>query len=158
MATKKRATASRGKDAIAVLKSDHVKVRKLLGQLEKAEEPGRRQTLFGQIEQELAVHTQIEEEIFYPAYKDAAKKKDQRKLFFEAAEEHGVVKTYLPKMRGNAVGEVFGAQAKVLKDLVEHHAEEEETEMFPKARKLMSAAELRDLGRQLVERKKQLMK
>jgi hemerythrin-like domain-containing protein len=51
----------------------------------------------------------------------------------------------------------FAAKAKVLKDLVEHHAEEEETEMFPKARKLMDSSELKDLGQQLEQRKMELM-
>ena len=154
---KRRAPA--GPDAIALMKKDHQKVRKLLGQLEKAEGESKRSTLFTQIDRELKVHTQIEEEIFYPAYRDAAKKKDDRKLFFEAAEEHGVVDMYLPKRAANDMGsEEFGAQAKVLKDLVEHHAEEEETEMFPKARKLLGAGELKDLGKRMSQRKVQLQR
>ncbi len=148
---------SRSHDAIALLKEDHKKVRKLLKELENAEDPERRSALFQQIDQEVKIHTQIEEEIFYPAFLDAARKKDERKLFFEANEEHGVVDLFLPKMREkNPGGEEFGADAKVLKDLVEHHAEEEETQMFPKARKLFSASELRDLGAQLEDRKKNL--
>lgn len=158
MATKKR---SAPQDAIARLKADHEKVKKLLGQLEKSNEknPDRRVKLLGQIEQEIKVHTQIEEEIFYPAYREAAEKKDDRKLFYEAAEEHGVVDMYMPKIKGaNPGSEEFGAQAKVLKDLIEHHAEEEEKEMFPKARKLMDRSELVELGDRLAARKRQLQR
>ena len=153
----KKSPAARQRDAISLLKEDHKKVRKLLGQLEKAEGEQRRTSLFQQIEKEVKVHTQIEEEIFYPAYKDAATKKNQLKLYFEAEEEHGVVDMFLPKMERNDPGaENFSAQAKVLKDLIEHHADEEEKEMFPSAKKLMSSAELRDLGARLETRKKAL--
>jgi hemerythrin superfamily protein len=159
MATKKKKTAR--PDAIARLKEDHQKVRKLLDQLEKSNEKSgdRRTKLLAQIEQELKVHTTIEEEIFYPAYKAAAEKKDEIKLFHEAAEEHGVVDMFLPKMHEADPGSVeFSARAKVLKDLVEHHAGEEEKEMFPKARKLMDRAELVELGDRLAARKRQLQR
>ncbi len=151
--------AKKAKDAIAVLKEDHKKVRGLLEQLEKTTERAgpRRKKLLSQIEGELKVHTKIEEEIFYPAYKEAVTKKEDTKLFFEALEEHHVVDMVLPEIKATNPGsEVFGAKAKVLKEIVEHHAEEEEKEMFKKARKAMSAAELRELGARLESRKKQL--
>jgi hemerythrin-like domain-containing protein len=144
------------KDAIALLKEDHEKVRELLGELEKttAKATGRRQTLLKTIEQELKVHTKIEEEIFYPAFRDAAEKQDDKKLYYEALEEHHVVDMVLPEIKKlDAGSDEFAAKAKVLKDLVEHHAEEEETEMFPRARKLMDREELVQLGQQLAQAK-----
>jgi hemerythrin-like domain-containing protein len=146
------------KDAIALLKADHEKVRALLADLEETSEraSSKREKLLTTIEQELKIHTKIEEEIFYPAFRDAAEKKDDRKLFYEAVEEHHVVDLVLPEIKG-AGSEEFGAKAKVLKDLVEHHAEEEEAKMFPRAKKLMDRDELMRLGDALASAKETLM-
>jgi len=166
MATKTRSTsktkktaASRTPDAIALLKQDHVKVRGLLGALEKSAERGgaKVEQLVSQIDTELKIHTTIEEEIFYPAYRDAVRSKNDKQLFYEAKEEHHVVDLVLPEVNdGEKGGEEFAAKAKVLKELVEHHADEEEKEMFPKARKVFSRAELQELGERLQQRKEQL--
>jgi len=154
--TKTRTVSSRGKDAIALLQADHKKVRGLLRKLEKAEKGDPRKNIFNQIEKELKIHTRIEEEIFYPAYRDAAPTKD-RKLYYEAKEEHHVVDMVLPEMKGsNVSSEVFAAKAKVLKELVEHHADEEESDMFPKARRALGPERLKELGTQLQTRKEQL--
>jgi hemerythrin-like domain-containing protein len=155
MPTKTR-SRSQDKDAIAVLKADHQKVRGLLGQLEETTERGanRRQALLDRIEQELKIHTKIEEEIFYPAFREAARKQDDKKLYYEAVEEHHVVDMVLPEIKDTEPGsEEFAAKAKVLKDLVEHHAEEEESEMFPRARKLFDREELLRLGDELTQAK-----
>ncbi len=90
-------------------------------------------------------------------YRDSVEgKHQQEKLYYEALEEHHVVDLVLPEIRSTFEGsEEFEAKGKVLKDLVEHHAEEEEKkEMFPKARKAMGAAELRNLGMRMQERKR----
>ncbi|MHB0971055.1 MAG: hemerythrin domain-containing protein [Thermoanaerobaculia bacterium] len=140
------------KDAISFLKEDHKKVKELLTKLEETTERGAktREKLLREIETEVKVHTQIEEEIFYPAYHEAAKKKEDTKLFFEAAEEHHVVDLVLPEIRDtDPASEEFGAKAKVLKELIEHHADEEEKQMFPKARKLLGTEELMELGARL---------
>jgi hemerythrin superfamily protein len=155
MAAKKTGT-KKPADAIALLKQDHEKVRGLLGQLENAT-GARRSKLLAQVEQELKVHTQIEEEIFYPAYREAARKKEDRKLYFEAVEEHHVVDLVMPEASEGQDADELKAKAKVLKDLVEHHADEEEKEMFPRARKAMDREELRDLGERLQMRKNELM-
>ena len=162
MARKKKAGGNRksGKDAIAFLTKDHEKVRGLLRQLEKATSraAGRRAELLEKIAQEIRVHSRIEEEVFYPAYHEAAMSAKDAKLFFEAHEEHALVDVVLPQLEEEEPsGEVFAAKAKVLKDLIEHHAEEEEDEMFPRARKLMSKDELAELGARLEARKAQLM-
>lgn len=155
MATKKKATTKKPQDAIALLKQDHEKVRTLLGSLEKAT-GARREKLLGQVEQELKIHTTIEEEIFYPAFREAAKKKDDQVMTYEAYNEHHVVDLVLPEAREGKDAEDLKAKAKVLKELVEHHADEEEKDMFPRARKTMDREELRDLGERMAARKKEL--
>ena len=153
--------AKKSPDAIALMKEDHKKVKGLLSELEETSEKGvkKREKLLAQIVKEVKVHTQIEEEIFYPAYRDAVTKKDDRKLFFEATYEHHVVDLVIPELkRTNPSSEQFGAKAKVLKELIEHHADEEEKEMFPKARRVLNAEELRELGGEMQRRKQQLMK
>lgn len=155
MAAKKKATPA--PDAIKLLKADHEKVRGLLGQFENAT-GARREKLRGEIDRELKVHTQIEEEIFYPAYREATRKKEDQKLYFEALQEHHVVDLVLPEMNDGASNEELKAKAKVLKELVEHHADEEEKEMFPRAKKVLDKDELRALGVQMQLRKETLMK
>jgi hemerythrin-like domain-containing protein len=154
-----RAKKPQDKDAIALLKEDHRKVRALLSELEDTTEraSAKREELLATIEQELTIHTKIEEDIFYPAFRDAAEKKDDKDLYYEAVEEHHVVDLVLPEIKEtDADSEEFGAKAKVLKDLVEHHAEEEETEMFPRAQKLMDREELIRLGGELAQAKESL--
>ena len=157
--TRKRSTKPTQTDAIALLKKDHEKVRGLLSKLETAAQRGgdRAMQLAAQVEQEVKIHSQIEEEIFYPAYRDAAQKKSDRQLFFEAKEEHHVVDLVMPEIEEPGSTEEFAAKAKVLKELIEHHADEEEKEMFPKARKLFDRDELRELGQRLEQRKMELM-
>jgi hemerythrin-like domain-containing protein len=154
---KKKATPQ--KDAIALLKKDHETVRGLLSKLETAAQRGgdRAMALAHQVEHEVKIHSQIEEEIFYPAYRDAAQKKSDKQLFFEAKEEHHVVDLVMPEMDEPGSTEEFAAKAKVLKELIEHHADEEEKEMFPKAKKLFDRDELRELGERLEQRKMELM-
>lgn len=162
MATKKSSKSTKKParpDAIALLKEDHKKVKGLLGDLEKSSMRGgpRAQKLVAQIDKELTIHSQIEEEIFYPAFRDAVRTKDDKKMYFEAKEEHHVVKLVLPEVeQGGMAIEEFAAKCKVLKELVEHHADEEEKEMFREARKVFSRPELQELGEQLAARKKEL--
>ncbi|HEX7369788.1 MAG TPA: hemerythrin domain-containing protein [Rhodanobacteraceae bacterium] len=148
-------------DATKLLTEDHEKVKKLLKQLnETSTGAGKSRTdLLDKIATELKVHTTIEEEIFYPAFKQACGDVEDDKLYFEALEEHRAAgELVLPDLQATDVGsEQFGGRAKVLKDLVEHHAEEEEDEMFKRARKVFSKDELEDLGNQLQARKQELM-
>lgn len=146
-------------DAIALLKADHTKVRGLLEALEQTEAPAKRTKLLGQIETELKVHTQIEEEIFYPAFRKRAEDSEQKQMFLEAKEEHGLVDIILPKVkRSNPSSDEFAARAKVLKDLVLHHKKEEEKEMFKAAKELFDKDELKSLGEQLQRRKRELVR
>lgn len=148
-------------NAIELLKADHEKVRKLLDELSETTTRAakKRPELLEKIEKELLAHTTIEEEIFYPAFK-AAGNGEHREMYYEAREEHRAVEDLvLPDLKKTDPGsDQFSGRAKVLKELVEHHAEEEEDEMFKAARKALSAEQLRDLGAKMEERKKQLMK
>ena len=144
-------------NAIAMLKADHTKVKQLLRRLNETGGIKEREHLCGEIEREIKMHSQLEEEIFYPAFRDAVRTKDDKKMYFEAKEEHHVVKLVLPEVKeGGMAVEEFAAKCKVLKELVEHHADEEEKDMFPEARKALSRAELLELGDQLAARKKEL--
>jgi hemerythrin-like domain-containing protein len=147
------------KDAIALLKQDHAKVKQLLKQLTETTNRAtkRRVDLLREIEVEIRVHARIEEEIFYPAFRQAIAK-DELHLYFEAVEEHHLVDLVLPELsETDADSEEFAGKAKVLRDLIEHHAEEEETEMFKLARKSMEQQELDLLGERLARRKAELL-
>ncbi|HYK01980.1 MAG TPA: hemerythrin domain-containing protein [Thermoanaerobaculia bacterium] len=154
MATKKKQI-----DAIALLKTDHKKVRALLETLDQTKAAPRRTKLLGQIEIEIKAHARIEEEIFYPAFKAKAEESDQLETYYEAQEEHGLVHIILPKTKASdPAGEEFGARAKVLKDLIVHHAKEEEKEMFKQARELFDRDELRSLGDQMERRRREVVR
>jgi hemerythrin superfamily protein len=148
-------------DAIQLLKKDHVTVRALLDELEATTPRGlkTRTELISRIARELKAHTTIEEEIFYPAFKAAGKKGDDTKMFFEAKEEHRAAgDLVLPDVVNTDPGsEKFSGRAKVLKEMIEHHAKEEETDMFPRAKELMSKEELLALGDQMAARKEELL-
>jgi hemerythrin-like domain-containing protein len=140
-------------DAIRLLKADHDKVKKLLTELESTTERGikTRQQLFATIKGELTIHEIIEEEIFYPELKSHPKAKE---IVLEAYEEHNVVDRLMRELEDLPVDdEKWGAKAKVMKENIEHHIEEEEGEMFKKARQAFDAAELEDLGARMERRK-----
>ena len=136
-------------NAITMLKSDHATVKRLLRELSETSERAtkQRETLVAQIERELKMHAQLEEEIFYPAFKAASRGTDAEDLFYEAAEEHHIVDMVLPALKAaNPKSKEFTAKASVLKELVEHHIKEEESEMFAEARELFGDDQLRELG------------
>jgi hypothetical protein len=140
-------------DAISLLKADHDKVKRLLNELETTTERGvkTRAELFSTIKGELTIHEIIEEEIFYPELKAHPRAKD---IVLEGYEEHHVVDTLMKELEELDVeDERWGAKAVVMKENIEHHIEEEEGEMFRKARQVFDAAELDDLGRRMDARK-----
>jgi hemerythrin-like domain-containing protein len=157
---RKSGKQSESSGAIALLESDHSRFKQLLKQLEDESEDGSPEEcreLLEELEAGLKAHTQIEEEIFYPEFKEAAGEEDQH-IYFEAVEEHRVVDMVLPDMMDeNLESEEFAAKAKVLKELVQHHIEEEEGTMFPKARKAFSKEDLEKLGERMTERKAELL-
>jgi iron-sulfur cluster repair protein YtfE (RIC family) len=96
----KKTSRDAEKDPIAQLEDDHERVRRLLAELEQTTEKTatRREKLLATIEQELRVHTKIEEDVFYPAFFDAARTGDDKELYYEAVEEHHVVDLVLPEI------------------------------------------------------------
>jgi hemerythrin-like domain-containing protein len=133
-------------DAFSLLKADHRKVEKLFSQLESASGQAKMR-VFEQIKTELELHTHIEEKFFYPALE---KPKQTHELTLEAYEEHDVVKKLLQQMsRAKSATEEWEAQGKVLQENVEHHVEEEENELFPKAEAALSEEDIETLGEQM---------
>lgn len=105
------------------------------------------------IEQELQIHTALEEDILYPAIKEAGGK-EEAKMYYEAKEEHRTVDSLvLPDLLHTETGTLeFAGRVKVMKELLEHHIEEEEGELFPTAKKLLGKAQLEELGQAMVSR------
>src|SRR5829696_4717724 len=139
-----------------MVKEDHQKVSGLLPQLEATTESAgnKRTEVFAQHKKELDIHAKIEESIFYPAIKQAA---ETREVVLEGFEEHHVVKMLLKELEAVPVDtEQWTAKLKVLQENVEHHVEEEEQEMFQKARQVLSEDDINRLGAQMEEMKQQL--
>jgi Hemerythrin HHE cation binding domain len=137
--------------ATDLLKKQHKEVKGLFKKIEGTEDARQRRRLLDEIARSLEGHTVIEEEIFYPAVRGLATRKAEE-MVLEAYEEHHVVKLVLAEMpRVNPEDERFEAKMTVLSELVEHHAEEEEKEMFKLAQKL-GKDELEALGEQMAER------
>ena len=143
-------------NAITMLKSDHATLKRLLRELNGTTDRAvkERERLVAEIEQEVKMHAQVEEEVFYPAFLTKTENTDAEDMFYEAAEEHHVVDMVLPALKAaNPKSHEFEAKAKVLKDLLEHHIKEEEGEMFVKARSIFSDEQLRELGDLMQARK-----
>jgi hemerythrin-like domain-containing protein len=147
-------------DAIELLKSDHEKVRTLFGQLTKTTNRAEktRTELLGKLQMEIEAHAAIEEEIFYPAFREAGKK-EEGELYFEALEKHRAVgDLVLPDLLATEVtSEEFAGRARALMDLVEQHVEEEEKELFKKARQVLDKAQLQELGERMQQRRQELL-
>lgn len=155
-ATKKTAThktAAKPQDATTMLRADHKLVSGLFEDFDKARSPEKKKAIVAKICTELTVHAQLEEEIFYPAFKEALQ---DHALVPEANVEHGAVKALIAQVEGvEPDGEMFDAKVKVMGEFVKHHVKEEQTQMFPRAKK--SGMDLRELGRQMHARKQALM-
>lgn len=148
-------------NAIDLLVADHRTIRGLLEELSETTPRGvkTRQQLVEKIGALLKAHTTIEEEIFYPAFKEAGDK-DEAKIYFEALEEHRAAgELVLPDLLAtDAASEKFSGRAKVLKELVLHHVDEEEKDMFKHAKALLDKDQLKELGERMFERKQELLK
>jgi hemerythrin superfamily protein len=135
-------------DVLELLKEDHQKVKELFEQGQQTQDKKQQKQIFKEIKSELERHTRLEETIFYPAM---AEHEELKEMVLESLEEHRQVKTVLREMgKLSPNSEKFKPKFKVLKDNVEHHAEEEEEgKMFPKIRKVINRAELEELGQEL---------
>ncbi len=157
MATRKKGSKStasrRAPNAIALLKSDHAAVQELFDKYEKTRSSDRKAALAEEICNELTVHAQIEEEIFYPAAREALRDQD---LLDEAQVEHASAKDLIAQIQAGRPGdELFDAKVKVLGEYIKHHVKEEQNELFPKVRK--TKLDLQDLGEKLQARKEALV-
>ena len=141
-------------DGIALLKTDHREVEELFEKFEKASGKQRKQALAEQICTELKIHTMIEEEIFYPAFRG----KIEDDTLDEAYVEHDGAKVLINDiMAGGPDEEFYDAKVKVLQEMIEHHVEEEEKRvegMFAQARK--AGIDAKSLGEEMMARKKEL--
>src|SRR6266508_3198347 len=116
--------------ATSLLEKQHQEVKGLFRKIDKSEDASTRQELMSQIIQKLTVHSTIEEEIFYPAVRGLGSQKAED-IILEAVEEHHVVKLVLEELPTmDPEDEHFFAKMTVLSELVEHHADEDEDEMF----------------------------
>lgn len=150
---KRQSSSTKSHDATTLLRADHKHVNDLFEEFEKARSPSRKQQLVTEICTELKVHAQVEEEIFYPAVKEALKDKD---LVPEATVEHASLKALIAQIEDTEPeGEMFDARMKVLSEYVKHHVKEEQSEMFPKAK--ASNLDMDDLGARIAERKAELL-
>jgi hypothetical protein len=133
-----------GADALTILKSQHREIEELFSRVESAYESDARgaEDIFSELATRIDLHTQLEEKIFYPEAADV-----DNDAVVKAYEEHTIVKELLRKLeRGQGGTEVFKARVAVLKELFEHHVEEEENELFPKCEKELGDEALKDLG------------
>ena len=162
-----RATAAKGRkttaasgsktDALTLLSKDHKDVDKLFKQYAKLAKAGaegdERLAIAQQLCEMLTVHATIEEELFYPALRDAL---DDDDLLDEAEVEHASVKDLIAQIEAmDADDDLYDAKVTVLGEYVTHHVKEEEEEIFPKTRK--AGLDLDDIGQQLEQRKSELM-
>ena len=146
-------------DALKLLKTDHKKVKTLFGEVEELGDraSAQRKKLFQQIDEELTIHSKIEETIFYPEFRRRAGKGEEREEVLEAYEEHNVVKTIIGELENlDPKDETYKPKLSLLKELVEHHVKEEEGPMFKMARELFDQEELDELGERLMEAKQEL--
>ena len=141
-------------DALALLTRDHDEVKRMFKEYEglKDRSSAARQALAAQICNALTVHTQVEEELFYPAVRDAL---DDDDLMDEADVEHEAAKNLIAEIEEmNPDESHYDAKVKVLGEEIEHHVKEEEEKMFPKVRK--TRLDLKALGAEMAERKTEL--
>ena len=132
-------------NAIELLEKQHHDVEELFEEFEDASQGAKktRERICREISDQLAVHAEIEEKIFYPE----SKQDETEELLRESVEEHLAMKRILVEIIEEGTDHPqFDARMKVLKEQVEHHADEEEKELFPKVRKACSKEDLEDLG------------
>jgi hemerythrin superfamily protein len=152
-ARKTQRAAAKPVDAIKLLQDDHKEVKGYFDQYEGLEDDAEKQALADKICLALTVHAQIEEEIYYPAAREAI---DDDDLLDEAEVEHASAKQLIAEIQAMKAGDrLFDAKVTVLGEYIAHHVEEEEQEMFPESRE--SELDLKALGAQLAARKADLM-
>jgi hemerythrin superfamily protein len=134
-------------NAVELLMSQHREVEKLFKEIESSDEPEDKQALFDDLADKLTIHARIEEQFFYPAVHE----KKTEDMVLEAYVEHTSIKRLLADMlESEADDPSFDAQVKVLKEQIEHHVKEEEGELFPAAKKVLSKEELTAIAQEML--------
>jgi hemerythrin superfamily protein len=142
-------------NAIDLMTRDHKTLKTLLTRVVIAKGEERREELIETLRAELVAHERMEEEVFYPPLRENKKTHD---IVLEGYEEHHVADLILDELLDMPVdAEMWQAKAKVLKENIEHHIEEEEGEMFKKARKVFSEEQLEQLGARMEAVKKEAL-
>jgi hemerythrin superfamily protein len=147
--------AGKSEDAIEMLKADHQKVRELFQKYVAASDQHAKRQVADQVFVELETHAQLEEMVFYPAFEEAADD-EGKQLVEEARQEHQKVKSLIAELRGLDADAAFDTKFRQLMDNVEHHVQEEETEIFPEAEEIL-AEDNEDLVDEMQEIKAQLL-
>lgn len=155
--TTRAAKSAKIYDAVALLKEDHKMVKKLFKDFDKMKEKAgddKKEALVKQICSELTIHAKIEEEVFYPAVRKAIEDKD---LLDEAAVEHASAKDLIAQLQSMSPSDdLYDAKVTVLGEYVDHHVQEEQEEMFKKAKK--AKMDMEKLGRKMLSVKRALLK
>ena len=160
MSTNSKSSANTTPDAIQLLTADHKSVKALFQAFEKLkgheDADDKKDELVQRICAELTVHATIEEEIFYPAVREGI---DDDDLMDEADVEHASAKDLIAQLEAASPGDDhYDAKVTVLGEMIDHHVKEEEGEMFPKARKVLSTEEAEILGTRMEQAKNQELK
>lgn len=144
---------SAGRDLLEILRQDHLKIDELFGRYGDAGDSAEKLRIVQQIYRELMPHAQAEEEIFYPALRDAA---SDEAMVEEAYDEHAAAKKTLASILGAAPSDMtYDMKVKMLQKEIQHHVREEETEIFQEARDC--GLDLAELGQRFLQRKQELM-
>ena len=140
------------------LKKDHKEVKQLLDQILESEDSGERKRLFEEMATSLLAHAHAEDKVFYSALKKEGGDEGQE-LALEGEEEHKLVEQLVETLRKarRVDSHSWQARCKVLKDLVEHHVEEEESEFFDKAEEEFDKEQLEQMGQKFEQLKQKEM-
>ncbi len=139
-----------------LLKHDHDKVRDLFEQIEEDEDGENREKLFADLQSEIQEHLQLEEKFFYPALEQSENARDRA---LESYEEHNVAKTVLREFSGMSLeDERWDAKLKVLQEIVSHHLQEEEKNIFKLARKVLEPDQIKQITDQIKQKKSETEK
>ncbi|MBI1275162.1 hemerythrin domain-containing protein [bacterium] len=146
-------------DIYSYLKKDHRAVAKLMEELLATKDVKTRRLIFTQIKQELTLHADSEEATFYNAIEKATRAQSVQEQMEHADEEHDEIREYLEKLSNEPMEseswiEMFGE----FKHSVTHHVDEEENDVFEKAKKYLSDEQATQLAKEMDAMKKQMMK
>lgn len=137
---------------ITLLKTDHKEVSELFKKLLKSRTAPSKESVFSRIYEALTIHAEFEEKVFYPAVRKSAKTKD---LVMESYVEHDLIKTLLSDIKDMpAKDEIWKAKVTVLEEIIKHHVQEEEQDLFIKSKRILDKEQLKVMGEEYLNFKK----